>query len=290
MKTIATSGLVLCLALAPSVARAEMSADDRVFATALAARLKGLDAQKQNCGRGVRAANVQAWQVLDRTERRYNGDTRGGLTSQEKVRLERAQENIHSAVDDALSCERAIEAERSTIQAVLADPDRLHYESERLRVDLREELLSLLMDVRAASAVLNAQSSYEEFALRMGAIGNRLTLIRYRYHIALSRGDHKALGVPVSEACNALYAAAGEWKQAHRAAREVASAQAAVSRALPWQADYFQRQVREAQLKHAQAQRRLTDNTTTALTLVHSATRVARHGESAQASALSRSR
>jgi hypothetical protein len=281
MKTIATSGLVLCLALAPSVVRAEMSADDRVFATALEARLRGLDVQKQNCGRGVRIANIQAGSVLDRTERRSYGDTRGGLTSQEK---------ISSPVDDARSCERAIEAERSTLQAVLADPDRLHYESERLRVDLREELLSLLMDVRAASVVLNAQSSYEEFALRMGAIGNRLTLIRYRYHIALSRGDHKALGVPVSEACNALYAAAGEWKQAHRAAREVASAQAAVSRALPWQADYFQRQVREAQLKHTQAQRRLTDNTTTALTLVHNATRVARHGESAQASALSRSR
>src|SRR4029450_1584744 len=111
------------------------------------------------------------------------------------------------------TCEKTIAAERSTIQAVLADPDRLHYESERLRVDLREELLSLLMDVRAASAVLNAQSSYEEFAPRMGGVGTRLTLIRYRYHIALSRGDHKALGVPVSEACNALYAAAGEWKQ-----------------------------------------------------------------------------
>jgi len=279
MKTIATSGLVLCLALAPSVVRAEMSADDRVFATALEARLRGLDVQKQNCGRGVRIANIQAGQVLDRTERRAYGDTRGGLTSQEK---------ISSPVDDARSCERAIEAERSTIQAVLADPDRLRYESERLRVDLREELLSLLMDVRAASAVLNAQSSYEEFALRMGAIGNRLTLIRYRYHIALSRGDHRALGVPISEACNALYAAAAEWKQAHRAAREVASAQAAASRALPWHVEYFQRQVREAQLKHAQAQRRLTDNTTTALTLVHSATRVARHGESA--SALSRNR
>src|SRR5881409_801237 len=98
MKTIATSGLVLCLALAPSVVRAEMSADDRVFATALEARLRGLDVQKQNCGRGVRIANIS------------------------------------SPVDDARSCERAIEAERSTIQAVLADPDRLHYESERLRV------------------------------------------------------------------------------------------------------------------------------------------------------------
>ena len=233
MKTIATGGLMLCLALAPSIAQAEMSADDRVFATALETRLRILDSQKQICVRGVMP-----------------------------------------------TCEKTIAAERSTIQAVLADPDRLHYESERLRIDLRRELLTLLMDVRAASAVLNAQSSYEEFTVRMGAIGNRLTLIRYRYHIALSRGDNRAVGVPVSDACTALYAAAADWKQMRRAAREVASAQVAVNQAPPWQADYFQRQLREAQLKHVQAQRRLADNTTAVVTQVHSATRAARYGES----------
>jgi len=233
MKTIATTGLMLCLALAPSIARAELSADDRAFATALEARLRSLDAQKQTCVRSVTP-----------------------------------------------TCERTIEGTRSMIQAILADPDRLHYESERLRIDLRQELLSLLVDVRAASAVLNAQSSYEEFTVRMGTIGNRLTSIRYRYHIALSRGDNRALGIPVSDACTALYAAAADWKQMRRAAREIASAQAAVSQAPPWQADYFQRQLREAQLRHAQAQRRLADNTTAVVSLVHSATRAARYGES----------
>src|SRR5258705_13249334 len=173
-------------------------------------------------------------------------------------------------------------------RAARALPVRPRYEGVPLRVELRDALLSLFMDFRAASAVLNAQSSYEEFALRMGAIGNRLTLIRYRYHIALSRGDHRALGVPISEACNALYAAAAEWKQAHRAAREVASAQAAASRALPWHVEYFQRQVREAQLKPAQPQRRLTDKPTTRRTRVHGATPVARHGQGA--SVLSRNR
>jgi hypothetical protein len=53
MKTIAAGGLMLCLALAPSIARAEMSTDDRVFAAALETRLKSLDAQKQTCVRGV---------------------------------------------------------------------------------------------------------------------------------------------------------------------------------------------------------------------------------------------
>lgn len=233
MKTMATTGLMLCLAFAPSLARAELSANDRAFAAALEAQLRSLDAQKQTCVRGV-----------------------------------------------ALTCEKTIEGTRSTIQAILADPDRLHYESERLRIDLRQELLSLLVDVRAASAVLNAQSTYEEFTARMTTVANRLTLIRYRYHIALSRGDNRALGVPVSDACTALSAAAADWKQMRRAAREIAGAQAAVSQAPPWQADYFQRQLREAQLKHAQAQRRLADNTTAVVTLVHSATRAARYGES----------
>lgn len=233
MKTIAAGGLMLCLALAPSIARAEMSTDDRVFAAALETRLKSLDAQKQTCVRGVTP-----------------------------------------------TCEKTIEATRAMIQAILADPDRLHYESERLRVDLRQELLALLMDVRAASALLNTQSSYDEFTLRMSGIGNRLTTIRYRYHIALSRGDNRALGVPVSDACTTLYAAAADWKQLRRAAREVASAQAAVGQAPPWQAEYFQRQLREAQLKQAQAQRRLADNSATVVTLVHSATRAARYGES----------
>jgi hypothetical protein len=233
MKTIAMSALMLCLALAPSIARAEMSAEDRMFAAALETRLKSLDAQQRTCIRGV-----------------------------------------------TLNCEKSIEAARSTIQAVLADPDRLHYESERLRIELRQELLALLMDVRAASAVLSTQSSYEEFTVRMGAIGNRLTLIRYRYQIALSRGDNRALGVPVSDACTALYAAAADWKQMRRAAREIASAQVVVSQAPPWQADYFQRQLRDAQLQHVKAQRRLADNTATVATLVHSATRAARYGES----------
>ena len=233
MKTIATGSLLLCLALVPSIARAEMSADDRVFAAALETRLRSLDAQKQTCVRGLTP-----------------------------------------------TCERTIEATRATIQAILADPDRLHYESERLRIELRQELLALLMDVRAASALLNTQSSYDEYTARMGAIGNRLTMIRYRYHVALSRGDNRTLGVPVSDACAALYAAAADWKQLRRATREIASAQAAVSQAAPWQAEYFQRQLREAQLKQAQAQRRLTDNSATVVTLVHSATRAARYGES----------
>ena len=39
-------------------------------------------------------------------------------------------------------------------------------------------------------------------------------------------------------------------------------------------------QLREAQLKQAQAQRRLADNSATVVTLVYSATRAARYGES----------
>src|SRR4029453_10911150 len=66
----------------------------------------------------------------------------------------------------------------------------------------------VLADVRVASTVLNAGTSYDEFALKMGAVGNRLRTLRTKYSIPLSRGDHKALGAPIPAACTPLY---GPW-------------------------------------------------------------------------------
>jgi hypothetical protein len=142
-------------------------------------------------------------------------------------------------------------------------------ESERLR----QELLVLLADVRSASDVLNARSSYDEFMLRLDKIGKQLSSIRSKYRGPLNRGDHKALGVPIADACAALYASASDWKQLRFAASEVASAQGAVARAAPWEVDYYQGQLRAAQLRHAEAQRRLTDRTGTTLALVQAATK-----------------
>ena len=143
-------------------------------------------------------------------------------------------------------------------------------ETERLR----QELLVLLADVQSASAVLSAQSSYDEFMREIGRINKRLSSIRSKYRIPLSRGDHKALGAPISDACAALYAAAGDWKQVRLAANEVAGAQRAVAHAAPWEVDFYQRQLQAAQAKQAEAQRLLTDHTKTALALVQVATRV----------------
>lgn len=153
-------------------------------------------------------------------------------------------------------------------QQSASNPARPRPESERLR----QELLLLLADVRSASAVLNAQSSYDEFMLKIGRMEKRLSSIRSKYRIALSRGDHKALGAPISDACAALYAAASDWKQVRLAANEVAGAQRAVTHAAPWEVDFYQRQLQAAQVKHAEAQTRLTDHTKTTLALVQAAT------------------
>ena len=275
MRKSLVSVALLALVLTPSPGRAEQSVEDRHFAAALEARLKTLEFERQNCGQGVNAANEQAWGALDRVERRYNSDARGGYTSREKAQLAQAQKNIDSSVDDAVACEKRVETERANIRAILSNPERLRMESERLRNGLRQELLALLTDVRSASAMLGAQLSHDEFALKMSAIGNRFLSIRSKYQIPLSREDHKALGVAISDACNALYAVAGDWKQMRYAAQEVASTQAAVARAAHWEVDFFQRQLRAAQLKHAEAQRRLADHKGTALALVQGATRVA---------------
>ena len=143
-------------------------------------------------------------------------------------------------------------------------------QSERLR----QELLLLLADVRSASAVLSAQSSYDEFMRDIGRINKRLSSIRSKYRVPLSRGDHKALGAPISDACAALYAAASDWKQVRLAANELAGSQRAVSHAAAWEVGFYQRQLQAAQVKHAEAQRLLTDHTKTALAHVHAATRV----------------
>ncbi|PYN86177.1 MAG: hypothetical protein DMD87_19990 [Candidatus Rokuibacteriota bacterium] len=156
-------------------------------------------------------------------------------------------------------------AQQSASNAAPARP-----ESERLR----QELLALLVDVRSASAVLSAQSSYDEFMVKIGRIEKRLSSIRKKYQIPLSRGDHKALGAPISDACAALYAAANDWKQVRVAANEVAGAQRAVAHAAPWEVDFFQRQLQSAKVKQAEAQKHLTDHTATTLALVQAATRV----------------
>jgi hypothetical protein len=59
------------------------------------------------------------------------------------------------------------------------------------------------------------------------------------------------------------------------AVKDVAGTQRAVAHAAPWEADFFQRQLQAAQVKQAEAQKRLTDHTETALALVQAATRVA---------------
>jgi hypothetical protein len=146
---------------------------------------------------------------------------------------------------------------------------RPRLESERLR----QELLVLLADVRSASDVLNARSSYDEFMLRLDRIGKRLSSIRSKYQGPLGRGDHKALGVPIADACTALYASASDWKHVRLAANEVASTQSAIARAAPWEVDFYQGQLRAAQVKHSEAQRRLADRTGTTLALVQAATR-----------------
>lgn len=145
---------------------------------------------------------------------------------------------------------------------------RPRQESERLR----QELVVLLADVRSASDVLSARSSYDDFMLRLDKIGKRLSSIRSKYQGPLNRGDHKALGVPIADACASLFASAGDWKQVRFAAGEVASAQSTVARAAPWEVEYYQAQLRAAQVRHAEAQKRLADRTGTTLALVQVAT------------------
>jgi len=123
--------------------------------------------------------------------------------------------------------------------------------------------------------MVGIQSSYDDFTVKMRGIGDRLRSIRLRYAIPLNRGDHKERGAPISDACGALYAVGGDWKQARFSAQEVASAQAAVGRAAKWEVDFYQRQLREAQTKQADAQKRLADRAGIALALVQGATRVA---------------
>jgi hypothetical protein len=235
MKTTTKCGLVLCLALGPSFGRAEQPAGDRALAAALETRLKALELEGQSCGRGVQ----------------------------------------HVTAQNASACEKRIDTERLNIKAILSNPARLRQESDRLRNEFRQELLVLLAEVSSASAMLSAQSDYDQFTLKIATIGDHLQVIRSKYGIPLSLGDHKALGMPISDAYSALYAGASDWKQLRLAAKEVVEAQAARARAAAWEADYFQQHLKAAQIRHADAQKHLADHTATALALVRAATRVA---------------
>jgi hypothetical protein len=240
MKTNLVAITLVVIGLAPSAGHAD---EYRYFATALEARLKSLDVEKQKCGSGVRVANQQAWETVDRVERRAYRDPRGGFTSREKAQLEQAQGDLDSAVDDALTCEKRIETDRAYLRAILADPARLRLESDKQKNELQYELRALLADVRSASAMLGAETMYDEFGRKMSAVGSRLHSIRSKYGIPLGRGDHKALGVPISDACNALYVAGGEWKRARQAAHEMAGTQAAIGPRSPLGENLFRRTI-----------------------------------------------
>ena len=158
----------------------------------------------------------------------------------------------------------------------LAEPQQSTSSSARPRQEserLRQELVVLLADVRSASDVLSARSSYDDFMFRLDKIGKRLSSIRSKYQGPLNRGDHRALGVPIADACASLFASASDWKQVRLAAGEVASAQGTVARAAPWEVDYYQAQLRTAQQRHAEAQKRLADRTGMTLALVQAATK-----------------
>jgi len=266
---------LLAWALSSVPVLAEQSADDRAFAAALQARLQALEIERQNCGRPLGDAAVDRFRTIDRVERSSRASAQGGTTIGERADLSRTKRDLDSAIDCNYDCIKTVESERARITAMLSDPERAHSESERLRNELRSELLGLLADVRAASTLLSAGTSYDDYAVKMGAVATRLQSIRTKYAIPLSRGDHKSLGAPISDSCSALYAALGDWKQVRQTAKEAASAQAAMGRAATWETDFYQRQLRAAQFRHADAQRRFADRRGSALALVQAATRVA---------------
>ncbi len=272
--------LALTLSSTPGVA--EQSADDRAFAAALETRLGALEIERQNCGRSLGAATENAFDTLDTVQRASRATPQGGQTIGERARVREAQRSLDSAIDGNYDCIKGVETEQASIRATLTDPARLHSENERLRNELRRELLALLSDVRIASTVLNAGTSHDEFGQKMAIVASRLRLIRSQYAIPLNRGDHRSLGAPISDACSALYAAMGDWKQARQAAQEVASSQAAAARAAAWETDFYQRQLRAALLKQADAQRRFGERRGTALALVQTATRLAQAEERTQ--------
>jgi len=257
----------------------EMSADDRVFATALEARLRGLDRAK---------AKLRPRSGGSRTFKRGSASRLASPTR--TAAASRRRKRSSSPVDDARPARGSIEAERPRSRRCWPIRIGCAMRASGCGSILREELLSLLMDVRAAFRP-SLERSVELRGVRAPDWARSETGSRSsgtEYHIALSRGDHRAPRVPISEACNALYAAAAEWKQAHRAA---GGRQARRRRAKPRAArdvEYFQRQVRELSSSTRRPSGASPTTPTMALTLVHSATRVARHGESA--SALSRNR
>lgn len=266
---------LVILALTASPGRAEQSEEYRDLVAALETRLKALELEKFRCVQGLRAANQQAWESLDRAERRMYANPRGGLTGREEIELDQAKRTANYERDKAVDCEKKVETERANIRAILSSPERLRIENEKLQREFPRELLALLADARSASTTLRAGSSYDEFALSMGAIGSRIQSIRSQYAVPLNRGDHKALGVAISDACTTLYAAESEWKLERQAAKEVAEARARVDRATPWQAEGFEARLKKAQREHEEAQKRLADQKETALRMVQEAMRVA---------------
>jgi hypothetical protein len=150
--------------------------------------------------------------------------------------------------------------------------------------ELRQQWQALLREARDASEILAAGGAYDGFTLRLQAIGQQYRLVRVKYAVPLQLGEHRALGLAVYEACNALYAADAEWKKERQAASDLAIAQANADRykgiAAPTMveranAQQTQEALRAAQQQYEQAKGRLASQREAIARLVGQATRVA---------------
>jgi hypothetical protein len=254
--------------------------------------LRALDVEYAQCASGFDGALQQGVNVLDRTQLRVYKRPRGGMTIKESLALDQALGEIVTEKYITIGCAERIRAERTNIQTILGDPERLRTDAarvkakrQRLSPELRQQLHGLLGTARGAYEMIATVSSYDAFALRLTEIRQQIQSINVKYALPLQMGDHKTLVTSVSEVCAALTAANPDWQNERQAANSLATAQATAERYRSIRgpsamdranADESTRRLRDAQQEYEQVKAQLEAKRDSVARLMSEAVRIAK--------------
>ena len=183
---------------------------------------------------------------------------------------ELAEARRRAAAREALAQERAGEERRLAQERAAA----------QLSDELGQQLRVLLENARGASEILTT-GSYNAFAVRVQTVRQQAESISVKYAVQLRNGDHKNLGMTVSAACAAIFAADADWRKERRAANDLASAKEAVNAAnrIGGSTQAQREGFEAAQRQYEQAQTRLAASKESATRLMAQAMKPARNDE-----------
>jgi hypothetical protein len=161
------------------------------------------------------------------------------------------------------TCSERMNAEKARLEAMLANPQALQAQADKLRSDLRQyraqlhsQLVALVTQGHSLAKAVIGGAVPSNFSEQVEGLKKNVDAVRVSYAYFFSRGEEKELSSVASRMSTALVDADGIVKPERYFAAEVAGLQAEMKRSkfqTPSRLRYFQ----DMQAQHQESQRQL---------------------------------